>query len=71
MNALRRQVEEMVALKGEYTAMPQARAQAIHYMRGLKGAAALRRVCCSLTYLSDLDELIEAVFAEQRRAGAE
>ena len=68
MNALRRQVEEMVELKGERTAMPQARAQAIHYLKGLKGAAALRRACCQLTYLSDLDELIETVFDEQRRA---
>ena len=68
MNTLRRQVEEMVELKGERTAMPQARAQAIHYMKGLKGAAALRRACCQLTYLSDLDELIETVFDEQRRA---
>ena len=71
MNALRRQVEEMVDLKGEHTAMPQARAQAIHYMKGLKGAAALRRACCQLTYLSDLDGLIETVFDQQRRAGAE
>ena len=71
MNALRRQVEEMVDLKGEHTAMPQARAQAIHYMKGLKGAAALRRACCQLTYLSDLDELIETVFAEQRRAAGD
>ncbi len=71
MNALRRQVEEMVELKGERTAMPQARAQAIHYMKGLKGAAALRRACCQLTYLSDLDELIETVFDEQRRAAGD
>ena len=71
MNALRRQVEEMVEQKGERTAMPQARAQAIHYMKGLKGAAALRRACCQLTYLSDLDELIETVFAEQRRAAGD
>ncbi len=67
MNALRRQVEEMVELKGEYTAMPQARAQAIHYMKGLKGAAALRRAACSLTYLSDLDSLIDTVFTAQRK----
>ena len=67
MNALRRQVEEMVDLKGEYTAMPQVRAQAIHYMKGLKGAAALRRAACSLTYLSDLDSLIDTVFTAQRK----
>ena len=69
MNALRRQVEEMVEQKGEFVAMPQARAQTMHYMKGLKGAAALRRCCCTLTRLEDLDELIDAVFEEQRKAG--
>ena len=71
MNAMRRQVTQMVQQKGEYVAMPQARAQTIHYMRGLRGAAALRRECCRLQYLTDLDRLIERVFAEQRRAGDE
>ena len=69
MNALRRQVEEMVEQKGEFVAMPQARAQTMHYMKGLKGAANLRRYCCTLTRLEDLDELIDAVFEEQRKAG--
>ena len=69
MNALRRQVEEMVEQKGEFVAMPQARAQTMHYMKGLKGAAALRRYCCTLTHLEDLDDLIAAVFEEQRKAG--
>lgn len=68
MNALRRQVEQMVEEKGEYVAMPQARAQAMHYMKGLKGAASLRKVCCELSHLKDLDRLIEAVFDCQRRA---
>lgn len=71
MNTLRRQVEDMVELKGEYVAMPQARAQSIHYMKGLKGAASLRRYCCELTHLEDLDRLIEAVFDQQRRAAEE
>jgi len=66
MNAMRRQVEEMVEQKGEYTAMPQARAQTIHYMKGLKGAAYLRRICCELERLEDIDRLIEAVFEQQR-----
>ena len=71
MNALRRQVEEMVELKGEAVAMPQARAQAIHYMKGLKGAAALRRAACGLTYLTDLEDLIQLVFDLQRRPAGE
>lgn len=69
MNAMRRQVEQMVEEKGEYIAMPQARAQTIHYMKGLRGAAGLRRGCCSLSHLSDLDDLIADVFAAQRHEG--
>jgi tRNA-dihydrouridine synthase B len=69
MNALRRQVEQMVEEKGEYTAMPQARSQALHYMKGLRGAAGLRKACCELQYLDDLDTLIDAVFEAQRRPG--
>ena len=61
-------IEQMVEEKGEYVAMPQARAQAMHYMKGLKGAASLRKVCCELSHLEDLDRLIEAVFDCQRRA---
>lgn len=71
MNAMRRQVEQMVEEKGEYTAMPQARAQTMHYMKGLKGAATLRRICCELQYLQDLDRLIDAVFEQQRMGEAE
>jgi len=71
MNALRRQVEEMVEQKGEFVAMPQARAQTMHYMKGLKGAASLRRICCTLEHLEDIDRLIEAVFDSQRRADNE
>ena len=37
-------------------------------MKGLKGAASLRRYCCELSRLSDLDTLIDAVFEQQRRA---
>ena len=43
MTALRDQIYEMCEEKGEWAAMPQARSQAMHYMKGLHGAAALRR----------------------------
>lgn len=68
MNTMRRQVEQMVEEKGEYIAIPQARSQTIHYMKGLRGAAALRRSCCALSHLEDLDALIADVFAAQRHA---
>ena len=43
--------------------------EAVELHQGLKGAAALRRCCCTLSRLEDLDELIAAVFEEQRKAG--
>ena len=59
----------MVEQKGEYTAMPQARAQTMHYMKGLKGAAALPPLLLHPVPSGRLDELITAVFEEQRKAG--
>ncbi|MDD4850640.1 MAG: tRNA dihydrouridine synthase DusB [Gemmiger sp.] len=66
MGALRRQVYEMCELKGEWAAMPQARSQAMHYMAGLNGAAALRRACSMLEHFEDVDRLIETVYRLQR-----
>ena len=65
MSALRAQIYEMCEEKGEWTAMPQARGQAMHYMKGLHGAAALRRYCSMLEHFSDVDTLIEAVYKLQ------
>ena len=42
--------------------MPQARSQAMHYMKGLRGAAALRRACAPADPLYRVDVLIDAVF---------
>ena len=62
MAALRRQVYDMCEEKGDWAAMPQARSQAMHYMKGLRGAAALRRACATLSKFEDVDTLIEAVW---------
>ena len=62
MTALRDQIYEMCEEKGEWAAMPQARSQAMHYMKGLHGAAALRRYCSMLEHFSDVDTQIEAVY---------
>ena len=65
MNALREQIYEMCEEKGEWLAMPQARSQAMHYMKGLRGAAALRRYCSMLEHFTDVDRLIDAVYKLQ------
>lgn len=69
MQAMRRQVYEMCEEKGEWAAMPQARSQTLHYMKGLRNAAALRRACCRLTHFDEIDALIEEVFESQRADG--
>ena len=65
MMALRRQIYEMCEEKGEWLAMPQARSQAMHYMKGLRGAASLRRYCSMLEHFTDVDKLTDAVFRLQ------
>lgn len=65
MAALRRQVYQTCEEKGEWAAMPQARSQAVYYMKGLRGAAALRRACISLEHFTDIDRLIELVYRAQ------
>ncbi len=62
MAAMRQQIYDMCEDKGEWTAMPQARGHAMHYMKKLRGAAALRRYCSMLEHFSDVDRLIDAAF---------
>lgn len=66
MAALRAQIYEMCEEKGEWTAMAQARSQAMHYMKGLRGAASLRRYCSMLEHFEDVDTLIDAVYRLQQ-----
>lgn len=62
MGALRNQIYEMCELKGEWAAMPQARSQAMYYMKGLRGASALRRACSMLEHFEDVDNLIQTAY---------
>lgn len=56
------QVRGMIEEMGEEAAMRAARGVAIAYMRGLRGAAALRRQACGLTVYADLQRLIENAY---------
>ena len=51
------QLYSMCEEKGEEAAMRQARTQAPYYMKGLRGAAQLRRAACGLTVYRDAEEL--------------
>lgn len=52
------QVDRMIEYKGERTAMMEARKHAAWYMRGLNGAAELRRMC---GMISKKDDVIDVV----------
>lgn len=62
LNVLENQVRGMCEEKGEDRAMREARKVAAGYMRGLRGAAALRRAAHALTYFTDLADLFGLVY---------
>ena len=59
MHTMCEQLYAMCEEKGEEAAMRQARSQAPYYMKGLRGAAQLRRAAVSLTYYRDAEALAE------------
>lgn len=68
---LQQQIEAMCKEKGEDAAMRQARGVAAQYMRGLRGAATLRRQAVSLTHFTDVAYLIEEVYRQQQNTAEE
>ncbi len=64
MALLFRQVSQAAELKGEKVALLEARKHAAWYMRGLKGAAALRSACGTITTLDELAQLCAKVIQE-------
>lgn len=61
MSILRSQVEKAVEYKGEMIALREARTHVAWYMKGLHGAASLRRKSSYISTLDDLDEFIKLV----------
>lgn len=62
---MEQQVQGMCREKGEYRALREARKVAAGYVRGLRGAAALRRMAHSLEHLEDLAHLIDTAYQYQ------
>lgn len=60
MDVLLRQTTRAVSIKGEYTALKEARTHTMYYLKGLRGAAKLKE---EAAHLSTLDEL--KAFAEK------
>lgn len=64
MKLMLRHIHELCEDKGERVAMREARTHASWYMKGLRGAAALRKEAVSLTYYTDAEELAEHAIRE-------
>ncbi len=62
LSAMETQLRGMCDEKGEARAMREGRKVAAGYMRGLKGAAALRRQAVGLTFFADVARLCEAAY---------
>ena len=65
------QVQALCRQMGEENGMRHARGVAAHYMRGLRGAAALRRQAVSMSRYADLAALLAQAYDCQQRSGIE
>ena len=61
LQVMREHIELAVSLKGERIAMRESRKQAAWYIKGIRGAAALRNRCMSLEALDDLYRLMDLI----------
>lgn len=59
LDVLREQVRLMVEYKGERTAMLESRKHASWFIKGMRGAAAMRRMCGEISSMDDIERIIE------------
>ena len=65
LSVMLRHVEKMIAYKGEYTAMREARHHAAYYTKGMRGGAAFRREISTFEHFEQLEELAFRILKEQ------
>ncbi len=61
MSVMLRHIKLACEYKGEYVAMREARKHVAWYLKGLKGAAALRRRACGLAHYEELEALTKEI----------
>lgn len=69
MGIMLRQIRLACLYKGEYAAMREARSHAAWYLRGMRGAAALRRKAGTLSHFEDLEALAREALDMQAGPG--
>jgi nifR3 family TIM-barrel protein len=61
MAVMLRHIKLACDYKGEYVAMREARKHVAWYLKGMKGAAELRRRACALEYYEELEALVRSI----------
>ena len=64
LGIMRRQLELMRKYKGDVTALLEARKHVAWYMKGVRGAAKLRRLCGEIKSFEDIEIICEKALAE-------
>lgn len=64
LNTMRREIELLIADKGERVGFREARKHVAWYMTGLHGAAQLRRLCGEINGWSEIDAICETAIKE-------
>ena len=67
MLMLRRHAEKTCRYKGEFVGMREMRKHVTWYVKGMRGAAALRGLAGNLNTIDELDNLIKQVLMSQRK----
>ncbi|MDR0947765.1 MAG: tRNA dihydrouridine synthase DusB [Ruminococcus sp.] len=66
LEIMSQQVKLAVSLKGEHTAMREARTQCAFYLKGFPGAANFRKECSELTRFEDLEEIVGQIITQSK-----
>lgn len=64
MNVMQQHIKKIIAYKGEYTAMREARHHAAYYTKGIRGGAKFRAEMGSLENFEQLEEIIFRILKE-------
>lgn len=64
MTVMLKHIEKIIAYKGEYTAMREARHHAAYYTKGLRGGAKFRAEMGSLETFEQLQEITYRIVKE-------
>lgn len=65
MRVMLKEIDLMIKYKGQHTALLEARKHTGWYMRGLRGAATLRRKCAEITSFDDVIEISKLALMQE------